>query len=246
MGGIGRVHSFETLGTVDGPGIRFVVFMQGCPLRCLYCHNPDTWDTSKGKEYTVSDLIYEITKYKTYMVASGGGVTFTGGEPLLQAEFLTEVAKLSREEGISVAIDTSGSIFNDTTKALFKYTDLVLLDIKSFDKDTYHSLTGVKLEPTLKTLNYLREQDIEVWVRYVVTPGITDDLETIRALSDHLDNYPNVTRIEPLAFHKMGEYKWEELGIPYTLKDVEEPSQQLMETIQEIFEKNGKNVIINT
>src|SRR5690554_5027135 len=186
---LGKIHSLESFGTVDGPGIRFVVFMQGCPLRCLYCHNPDTWDTSQGKEYSVADLMREIRKYKTYMKSSGGGVTFTGGEPLLQAEFLSQVAKACKDENIHVAVDTSGFILNDYVKELFKYTDLVLLDIKSYDKDVYHSLTGARLEPTLKTLDYLKEQDIKVWVRYVVVPELTDDLDTIKALSNHLDKY---------------------------------------------------------
>ena len=241
----GRIHSFETLGTVDGPGIRFVVFMQGCPLRCKYCHNPDTWDTTGGKEFTVDELFNEIKKYKTFMESSGGGVTFTGGDPLIQAGFLSQVAKLCKENGISVALDTSGAIINDNVKELYKYTDLVLLDIKSFDKDVYRDLTGVKLDPTLKTLDMLKEQDIDVWVRYVVVPDLTDDLESIKALSDYLDNYPNVKRIEPLEFHKMGEYKWEELGIPYSLGDTSEPEKELMRKVKEIFSTNGKNVIIN-
>lgn len=246
MKSTGRVHSFETLGTVDGPGIRFVVFMQGCPLRCQYCHNPDTWDTSQGKEYSVIELMQEIRKYKIYMESSGGGVTFTGGEPLLQAEFLTQVAKACQDEGINVSIDSSGFILNDDVKELYKYTDLILLDIKSFDKDVYYSLTGVRLEPTLKTLDYLKEQNIEVWVRYVVVPELTDDLDSIRALSSHLDKYSNITKIEPLAFHKMGEFKWEELGLTYSLDETEEPTRDLMVKVQEIFAINGKNVIINT
>lgn len=246
MKSTGRIHSLETLGTVDGPGIRCVVFMQGCPLRCQYCHNPDTWDTSQGKEYTVYDLMYEIKKYKTYMETSGGGVTFTGGDPLLQAEFLTEVAKECKKEGISVAIDTSGFLLNDTVKELYKYTDLVLLDIKSFDSDIYHKLTGGTLAPTLKTLDYLKEENIEVWIRYVVVPDLTDDLDIITRLSAHLDGYPNVSRIEPLAFHKMGEYKWKELGIPNILESTNEPEQELMEKVKEIFETNGKKVVINT
>ncbi|MDI9487725.1 MAG: 4Fe-4S cluster-binding domain-containing protein, partial [Bacillota bacterium] len=132
MANPGRIHSLESFGTVDGPGIRFVVFMQGCPLRCQFCHNPDTWEVNKGKEYTPKELMEEIIKYKSFMNFSGGGVTFTGGEPLLQAEFILEVSKLCKAEGISIAIDTSGFIFNDTVKELLKYTDLVLLDIKNY------------------------------------------------------------------------------------------------------------------
>ncbi len=246
MKNTGRVHSFETLGTVDGPGIRFVIFLQGCALRCQYCHNPDTWKINEGEEYTVDDLMFEIKKYKTYMEASSGGVTFTGGDPLVQAEFLTELAKKCKEEGISVVVDTSGFILNDKVKELYKYTDLVLLDIKSFDEETYQLVSGGKLSPTLETLDHLKEKNIEVWVRYVVVPELTDDLESIKALSNHLDDFPNVTKIEPLAFHKMGEYKWEELGEEYKLKDTKEPKKELMEEVKKIFETNGKNVIINT
>ena len=246
MKNTGRVHSFETLGTVDGPGIRFVIFLQGCALRCQYCHNPDTWKINEGEEYTVDDLMFEIKKYKTYMEASSGGVTFTGGDPLVQAEFLTELAKKCKEEGISVVVDTSGFILNDKVKELYKYTDLVLLDIKSFDEETYQLVSGGKLSPTLETLDHLKEKNIEVWVRYVVVPELTDDLESIKALSNHLDDFHNVTKIEPLAFHKMGEYKWEELGEEYKLKDTKEPKKELMEEVKKIFETNGKNVIINT
>lgn len=246
MKGIGRIHSFETLGTVDGPGIRMVVFMQGCPLRCAYCHNPDTWDTKDGQEYTVSQLMSEITKYKVYMNASGGGVTFTGGDPLLQAEYLAQVAKECQDEGVSVTVDTSGFVLNDSVKELYKYTDLVLLDIKSFDKDTYNKVSGGKLEPTLRTLEYLRDHNIEAWIRYVVVPDLTDDLASIQDLSDYLDDFPNISKIEPLAFHKMGEYKWEELGVPYTLDKTKEPEQELMEKVKDIFSSNGKNVVINT
>lgn len=245
MKNTGRIHSFETLGTVDGPGIRFVVFMQGCALRCQYCHNPDTWKINEGEEYTVNEIMFEIRKYKAYMESSGGGVTITGGDPLVQAEFLVELAKKCKEEGISVAIDTSGFILNDIVKKLYKYTDLVLLDIKSFDEYTYRLISGGRLSPTLETLDYLKEKNIEVWIRYVVVPGLTDDLESIKALSNHLDNFPNVSKIEPLAFHKMGEYKWEELGEKYVLKNTKEPEKDLMEEVKKIFETNGKNVIIN-
>lgn len=245
MKNTGRIHSFETLGTVDGPGIRFVVFMQGCALRCQYCHNPDTWKINEGEEYTVNEIMFEIRKYKAYMESSGGGVTITGGDPLVQAEFLVELAKKCKEEGISVAIDTSGFILNDIVKKLYKYTDLVLLDIKSFNEYTYRLISGGRLSPTLETLDYLKEKNIEVWIRYVVVPGLTDDLESIKALSNHLDNFPNVSKIEPLAFHKMGEYKWEELGEKYVLKNTKEPEKDLMEEVKKIFETNGKNVIIN-
>ncbi|MDF2589381.1 MAG: pflA, partial [Anaerocolumna sp.] len=228
MNKIGRIHSLESCGTVDGPGIRFVVFMQGCVLRCQFCHNPDTWDLKKGTEYTPDQLIKEIVKYKSYMNFSGGGVTFTGGEPLLQADFILEVSKLCKNENISVALDTSGFVFNDTVKEILEYTDIVLLDIKNYNPLVYKTVTGVELAPTLQFLDYLKEKNVNTWVRYVLVPNLTDNLDSIKELSIHLSNYPNVKKIELLGFHKMGEYKWKELGYDYKLSDTIEPSKDLL------------------
>lgn len=243
---IGRIHSLESCGTVDGPGIRFVVFMQGCALRCKYCHNPDTWEINKGKEYTPEELMAEIRKYKSYMKFSGGGVTFTGGEPLFQADFILEVCKMCKEEDISVAIDTSGFIWNDTVQEALKYTDIVLLDIKNFDPVIYREVTGVPLDPTLHLMDYLKDKNINTWIRYVLVPYLTDNLESIEELSKYLDNYPNVSKIELLGFHKMGEYKWKELGLEYTLSNTREPDKDLLKQVKEIFERNGKNVSLNS
>ncbi len=242
MSVVGRIHSLESFGTVDGPGIRFVVFLQGCPLRCRFCHNPDTWDVHKGSEYSTEQLFEEIMKYKSYMDFSGGGVTFTGGEPLLQAEFVLEVSKKLKEQGISIAIDTSGFIWNETVEEVLQYTDLVLLDIKNYDPIVYKEVTGVPLDPTLKMLDYLREKKINTWVRYVLVPGLTDNLNSVRKLSDHLDGYPNVGKIELLPFHKMGEYKWKELGLTYSLSETKEPDKALVKEVKAILETNGKNV----
>ncbi|MDF2942005.1 MAG: pflA [Herbinix sp.] len=245
MSTIGRIHSLESFGTVDGPGIRFVVFMQGCPLRCQFCHNPDTWEVHKGTEYTPEQLTAEIIKYKSYMDFSGGGVTFTGGEPLLQAQFILEVCKLLKNEGISIAIDTSGFIWNDIVKEVLEYTEIVLLDIKNYDPIVYETVTGVPLAPTLKLLDYLKEKNIKTWIRYVLVPQLTDNLDSVRELSAHLDNYPNVTKIELLGFHKMGEFKWKELGLDYKLSDTKEPSRELLHEVKVIFENNGKIVSAN-
>lgn len=245
MNKLGRIHSLESFGTVDGPGIRFVVFMQGCPLRCQFCHNPDTWDVNLGDEYTPDRLMEEIIKYKAYMNHSGGGVTFTGGEPLLQAEFILEVSKMCKENGISVAIDTSGFIISDTVKELMEYTDLVLLDIKNYDPIVYKDVTGVSLSPTLKFLDYLKEKNIATWVRYIIVPRLTDNLDSIKELSHHLEGYPNVEKIELLPFHKMGEYKWEELGMDYKLHDTKEPSKELMQEVIDIFKSSGKEISTN-
>lgn len=241
----GRIHSLESFGTVDGPGIRFVVFLQGCPLRCQFCHNPDTWDVHTGIEYEPQQLVDEIIKYKSYMEFSGGGVTFTGGEPLLQAEFILEVCKLLQPLKISVALDTSGFIWNSSVEEVLNYTDLVLLDIKNYDPRVYEKVTGVALSPTLKFLEHLKERSKKTWIRYVLVPGLTDNLDAIRGLSAHLDQYPNVEKIELLGFHKMGEFKWKELGLNYQLADTPEPSKALLAEVKAIFETNGKVVTAN-
>lgn len=242
---IGKIHSIETCGTVDGPGIRFVTFLQGCPLRCQYCHNPDTWEPNKGMEYTPTDLVNEIVKYKSYMKFSGGGTTFTGGEPLLQAEFVKECFELCKKNGISTALDTSGFIFNDKAKEVLEYTDVVLLDIKNFDPDVFKKVTNVPLKNTLAFLDYLRDKGIKTWVRYVLVPGLTDNIDGITALANHLKAYPNVSRIELLPFHKMGEYKWEELGFEYALKDTKEPSLAIINEVKAILETSGISVYAN-
>lgn len=238
----GRIHSLESCGTVDGPGIRFVVFMQGCPLRCQYCHNADTWDTKGGTVYTAEALMEEIKKYKSYMKFSGGGVTFTGGEPLLQAEFLREVCKLCQKQGISTVIDTSGFVFTEEAKQLLEFTDMVLLDIKNFDEAVYKKVTGVSLSPTLQFLDYLREKQIKTWVRYVLVPELTDNLDSIKKLALHLKEYDNVERIELLPFHKMGEFKWKELGLSYQLEEIEPPSSDLVEKVTSLLALSGKNI----
>lgn len=239
----GRIHSFESCGTVDGPGIRFVVFMQGCPLRCKYCHNADTWATHGGKLYSPEELMTEIVKYKSYMRFSGGGVTFTGGEPLMQSDFLKEVFTLCKKQGISIALDTSGFLYSEKTKDVIDMADLVLLDIKNFDPDVYKDVTSVSLEPTLKFLEHLREKNIEAWVRYVLVPGLTDNLDAIEKMASYLKEFPNVSRIELLPFHKMGEFKWEELGRTYELKETETPSKELVEQVREILKKSEKPVL---
>jgi pyruvate formate lyase activating enzyme len=193
-------------------------------------------------EYTPEQLFEEIIKYKSYMDFSGGGVTFTGGEPLLQAEFILEVCRMLKQHGIPVAVDTSGFIWNDTVSEVLEYTDLVLLDIKNFDPIVYKEVTGVPLDPTLKLLDYLHEKKIKTWIRYVLVPGLTDNLDSVRELSEYLDRYSNVVKIELLPFHKMGEYKWKELGLTYTLSETKEPEKALMKEVKTILEANGKNV----
>jgi pyruvate formate lyase activating enzyme len=232
-----KIHSIETCGTVDGPGIRCVVFFQGCFLRCKYCHNPDTFNINAGTEMTVDELIEEIKKYKSYFKHSGGGVTTSGGESLIQWEFVSELFQKLKKLGINTAVDTSGYQPLEETKHVFENTDLVLLDIKSFNPTVYKGLTGVELQPTIDTANYLNEKNIDVWIRYVVVPGITDDLDDVRELSKFISTLNNVKRIDVLPFHKMGEFKWETLNMKYQLSDTQPPTQQSIEEIKSILIK---------
>lgn len=211
----GKIHSVETCGTVDGPGIRFVIFTQGCPLRCLYCHNPDCRNFEEGKEITVDELIVEIHKYRSYMRFSSGGVTVSGGEPLMQPEFVREIFRRCKALGIHTALDTSGYVNLSAAKPVLDYTDLVLLDIKSFEPKIYLKVVGVALAPTLQLAEYLREIKKPTWIRFVLVPGLTDALENVEGLAKFITKLDNVERVEILPFHKMGEYKWEQLGYDY-------------------------------
>lgn len=231
----GRIHSLESFGTVDGPGIRFVVFLQGCPLRCLYCHNPDTWDvhTPSHYEMTPQELLHEVLKYKQYI--RKGGVTVTGGEPLLQAPFLKEFFRLCREKDIHTALDTSGYIYSPKALEVLQYTDLVLLDIKSIDADRYKTLTGVKLNNTLRFLDYLEEHRIDTWIRHVIVPGITDNNEELEKLARYLTNYSVVKKVELIPYHTMGVHKYEQLNMKYKLEGVNPLSAERLENAKEIF-----------
>jgi len=233
----GRIHSLESFGTVDGPGIRFVIFMQGCPLRCLYCHNPDTWDIKNPSKYsmTASELLKEVLKYKNYIAK--GGITVTGGEPLLQATFLTEFFRLCKAEGIHTALDTSGYICNSQVRELLRYTDLVLLDIKSIDSEQHRSLTGVRINNTLQFLDYLEEQGIDTWIRHVVVPGITDNDELLEKLAHYLSKYTVIQKIELLPYHILGTPKYEQMNLEYKLKGVEPLSNERLEKAKDIFRR---------
>jgi pyruvate formate lyase activating enzyme len=235
----GKLHSFESCGTVDGPGIRFIVFTQGCPLRCKYCHNPDTWKIRDAKyERTTDFVMEEIVKYKNFFI-NGGGITITGGEPLMQPEFVEDLLKKCKEEGIHTAIDTSGYIFNDRIKDILDMVDMVLLDIKCIDKKEYKELTGVELEPTLKFAEYLSKINKPVWIRHVLVPGITDRNDYLEKLADFVAKLKNVEKVEILPFHKMGEYKWRELGLRYQLDKVEAPTFERVENAKAIFRGRG-------
>ncbi|NMA82401.1 MAG: pyruvate formate lyase-activating protein [Epulopiscium sp.] len=241
----GRIHSVESCGTVDGPGIRFVIFTQGCPLRCQYCHNPDSWKPSDGQEITVDELMKEIIKYKSYINFSGGGITASGGEPLMQPVFIKELFRRCQEAKIHTALDTSGFASFEAAQSVLEYTDLVLLDIKSFDPKTYLDLTGVSNEPTLRLAKYLNEIQKPMWIRYVLVPNLTDDPGMIEALANFLKDFTNIEKIELLPFHKMGEYKWEELGYEYLLRDTPAGTREDIEKAATIFKKYNLPVETN-
>ena len=214
----GYIHSFESFGTKDGPGIRFVLFLQGCPLRCLYCHNVDTWDI-KAKKIIMSpdDVMKEILKVKGFI--KSGGVTVSGGEPLLQPEFIKELFKKCRENNIHTAIDTSGYIFTNRVKEVLKYTDLVILDIKHINPNKYKELTDVNLENTLEFAKYLNEIGKKTWVRYVLVPGYSDDEEDLNKWAKFVSQFSNVERVDVLPFHQMGASKWKDIGREYPLQN---------------------------
>lgn len=235
---IGNIHSFESFGTQDGPGIRFVFFMQGCPLRCLYCHNPDTWNhKTKMQQLTAEEAFDEVRKVKGFLKT--GGVTISGGEPLLQAEFITELFQICRQEGIHTCIDTSGFVFNNKVKETLEHTDLVLLDIKHIDSEKYKHLTSKPLEPTLKFMEYLSEIGKPTWLRYVLTPTLSDNEEDLHNWAKYVSQFQNVERVDILPFHQMGTSKWEEMGKEYALKDLPTPTQEQILKARTIFEEYG-------
>lgn len=238
---VGRIHSIETCGTVDGPGIRFVIFTQGCPLRCLYCHNPDCREIHAGREVTVDELMDEVVKYRSYL--RGGGVTVTGGEPLIQPEFVAEIFRRCRAIGLHTALDTSGYIPVEAALPVLESTDLVLLDIKSYDPEIYRKVTSVSLEPTLRFARYLATIRKPTWIRFVLVPGLTDLEANVEGLAEFVATLSNVERVEVLPFHKMGEYKWRELGLPYSLWDTPPPTAAQVQHVIGTFRDRGLNVV---
>lgn len=235
----GYVHSVVTGGTVDGPGMRFVIFTTGCPLRCLYCHNPDTRNLKDGKLTRADELVREASNYADFMRATGGGVTMTGGEPLFQQDFVTAILQGCKKLGLHTAVDTSGYLGKTVKQELLDATDLFLLDIKSFDSETYRRVTGMNLKMTLDFAELLAAQKKRMWARCVVVPGLTDDLPTFEKLASYLKQLGNVEKVEVLPFHKMGEEKWKALGLPYELTDTLPPSKNQIEVICALFETHG-------
>ncbi|WP_373844872.1 pyruvate formate-lyase-activating protein [Clostridium sp.] len=219
---MGKIHSIETMGLVDGPGIRVVVFFQGCRLRCAFCHNPDTWIMDEGKEITADELIKKISKFKVYFEKSGGGVTCSGGEPLMQPEFLLEFFKLCKENNINTALDTSG-FGKGNYEEILKYTDLVILDIKHIDEKGYRDLTGCSMEEFYHFLEYVNHTNCPLWLRHVMVPGITDSFQAMDKLADIIQsNIPldRINNFEILPYHTLGVNKYDNLKIPYRLKGI--------------------------
>ena len=234
----GKIHSFESFGTVDGPGIRFVVFVQGCPMRCLYCHNPDTWSVDGGTQYTAEEVASRILKYKNYFTG-GGGATVSGGEPLMQAAFVEELFTILKKSGIHTALDTSGALYDARNPrafdSLLAVTDLVLLDIKHIDDDEHIKLTGRSNKNILAFARYLSDMGKPVWIRHVLVPCITDNDEYLHRLKAFLSTLTNVEKVEVLPYHTMGEVKYNKLGIDYPLKGVQPPSPERVKNAKEIL-----------
>lgn len=238
----GRIHSFESFGTVDGPGIRFVVFLQGCPLRCQYCHNPDTWEAG-GTEYSVEEVVNRVVRYRNYF-GETGGVTVTGGEPLLQIDFVTELFTALKAKGINTCVDTSGITFradNQTVvekhKKLLEVADLFLLDIKHIDDEACKKLTGQSNQNTLAFAKFLSDNGKKMWIRQVLVPGITDDEGSLRRVRQFIDGLQTVEKVEVLPYHTLGLAKYEKLGIEYPLKGLEAPSKEVVLRAKEILRK---------
>lgn len=227
----GRVHSFESFGTVDGPGVRFVTFLQGCPLRCLYCHNPDTWGAG-GTEYPVEDVAKRIIRYRNYF-GDKGGATVTGGEPLVQMDFVIELFTLLKAQGIHTCVDTSGFTFRqddpvcvDKHAKLADLSDLIMLDIKHIDDEKHKKLTGQSNQNTLAFARFLSERGKKMWIRHVLVPNYTDDDESLKKLRAFIDTLSTVEKVEVLPYHTMGTVKYEKLGMEYPLKGVDAPVKE--------------------
>lgn len=232
---IGYIHSIETMGLVDGPGIRFVVFMQGCPLRCLFCHNPDTWNPNIGIEMTPLELVEKVERYKPYF-NDNGGVTFSGGEPLLQSEFLIECLKLCKERNIHTCIDTSG-VGGKNIKEVLRYTDLVMWDIKAFEAKEYETMTGIKIEDSLQFLEQCQKMNVNMWIRQVIVPGINDNEDYIERLASFLKPLRNILKIEFLPYELLGVHKYKELGINYRLEGTPAMSQDKCDKLYQLLIK---------
>ena len=230
----GRIHSFESFSTVDGPGVRYVIFLQGCPLRCKYCHNRDTRDVHLGEVYDAETIVEKILNYREYM-GEDGGVTVSGGEPLLQIDFVIDLFKRLKAEGIHTAIDTSGFVDVDKLKDLLDYTDLVILDLKEMDNDTHKDLIGVDNAKILKFAEHISNSGVPMWIRHVLVPTITDKEEHLIKLKEYVSTLKNVEKVEVLGYHTLGSEKWEMIGDKFMLEGIPEASGEDVKKAEQIL-----------
>ena len=234
-----KVHSTDSFGTVDGPGIRFLIFLQGCSLQCKYCHNRDTWDMQGGKYQSLDSIFNKIIKYKEYIMPNGGGVTVSGGEPLLQAKFLIELFTKLKKEHIHTCIDTSGMVpLTEDIKKVLSLTDLVLLDIKHIDSEKCKSLVGFPNKLELEFARYLSNNSISMWIRQVIIPGVTDDKQDLIKLKEFLDSLKTVKKIELLPYHTLGKHKWKEMGVTYDLDGIPDATDKDINKAKKILGLN--------
>lgn len=238
-GEVGTIHSWELVTAVDGPGTRMTTFFAGCPLRCLYCHNPDTMAASRGVPVLAGDLLARIKRYRGVFRASGGGITLSGGEVLQQPAFAKRILQGAKELGIHTAIDTSGYLGQAADDEFLDLVDLVLLDVKAGDEDTYQRVTGRELQPTLDFGRRLADRGIETWIRFVLVPGLTDNPATITPIADYAASLGNISRVEVLPFHQMGRAKWAEIGMRYELDQTKPPTAEAVAATKAIFESKG-------
>ena len=242
-GEIGLIHSWELVTAVDGPGTRMTIFLSGCPLRCKYCHNPDTMEMKEGTLERIDDVVRRVLRYKPVFNASGGGLTLSGGEPLFQIAFTRRLLKAVHDAGVHTTIDTSGYLGARLTDEDLDNIDLFLLDVKSGDPDTYENVTARQLQPTIDFGDRLHEKGKPVWIRFVVVPGLTDAEENVQRVADIVARWKGtVERVEVLPFHNMGADKWDKIGLDYELQDVTPPSAESVEHVRSIFRSRGLTV----
>ncbi len=240
---VGYLHSVETFGTLDGPGIRYVLFFQGCHLKCLFCQNRDTWERRPGRIVTVPELIAEFKRYKAYMNSSGGGITASGGDPILQPDFVAALFTAARREGIHTTLDTSGvTRITPAVEALLSESDLVLLDIKHIDSEAHRVLTGHSNERVLAFARHLEAIGKPTWIRHVIVPGFTDSDESAERTAAFVRELDNVERVELLPYHEYGAHKWEAVGETYPLEAVEPPTAERMNALRDVFRRSGAPV----
>lgn len=236
----GNIHSFETFGLVDGPGVRFVVFVQGCPMRCQFCHNPDTWSTEKNLNFTAKEVFDKAIRYKAYW-KDNGGITVSGGEPLLQIDFVTELFKLCKENGVNTCLDTAGGHFTreakffEKFKNLMEYTDLIMLDIKEINEERHEILTGIKNDHILDMARTMDTMGKKMWIRHVLVPKRSDYDEDLFKLKEFISTLKNVEKVEVLPYHTLGKHKWDNLGLKYKLDGIEPPDKARVENANKIL-----------